>query len=365
MVVSDETLNNLLAAIRINIGKQTPQVKKFASFIIVFYYIIMTYYSIASCAVMLSDLKSGVSCIFLSSVSMTIWYSLFRRRRKITFILKKLYEYRQRYDIRDNNQLFIKTVISILFLIKIIFTQTLQYPESLKSGKVLEFWALNYEIPIRFLGIPFIVFTNLSYFLLFSFPVLLTFILSIIFFKYAEVLEFYNKLLRFHLRNMKSDICSEHLSDFFRIIKILRIMTKVMSYPLFFIVMYSLDATFTSVYSLIKYKDASSYSFVSDAMILIISGFEMLMMYSVTSSMIPEKMHDIAVTAREKLNEHACGDVPFIPQNVQLCLRRIETESVTHISVCGLFRLSKSFILTAIGTIFTYDLLIVNIFLSE
>ena len=91
----------------------------------------------------------------------------------------------------------------------------------------------------------------------------------------------------------------------------------------------------------------------------------MLITYSVISSMIPEKLSDIKVIARKILNQHACGDIPWIPQDVLLCLERVEAEESIYISVCGSFHLSKSFILSAIGTILTYDLLIINAFLDD
>lgn len=92
----------------------------------------------------------------------------------------------------------------------------------------------------------------------------------------------------------------------------------------------------------------------------------MLLMYFICCSMILENLSEIKLTAREKSKEHVFGLAPLIQQNVLLCLKRIETGKVVYIAIWGLFRLTKCFIcykcfLPAIGSIFTYDLVIISI----
>ena len=61
--------------------------------------------------------------------------------------------------------------------------------------------------------------------------------------------------------------------------------------------------------------------------------------------------------------------IAWIAENVLLFLRRKdgkkETEELIYMSVGGLLRLSRSFILTAIRTIFIYDFLIISAFLNN
>lgn len=153
----------------------------------------------------------------------------------------------------------------------------------------------------------------------------------------------------------------ECLTDFFRIVKLLREMSQIMSVPLFFITFYSLNTIFTAIYILVIFRNTLDYSFAADTTFNLISGFVILIMNSVTSSMIPEKLSDIKITAREKLNQHACGTTPYVRANILLCLKRIEAEELIYISVCGLFPLTKSLILSATGAILSYDLLIINV----
>ena len=78
--------------------------------------------------------------------------------------------------------------------------------------------------------------------------------------------------------------------------------------------------------------------------------------------MIPEKISELKMTAREKINQHIFGCIPPILEHLLLCLKRLETEEIAYISVYGMFRLTKTFILSLIGIILTYELLIINAF---
>ena len=94
-------------------------------------------------------------------------------------------------------------------------------------------------------------------------------------------------------------------------------------------------------------------------------SFMLLVIYAVSSSMIPENLNEIKLTARKKINEHFFGVIPPIPENACFCLMRLEREQIIYIDVFGVFRLTKSFILPAIGGILTYDLLIINTFMNQ
>lgn len=81
--------------------------------------------------------------------------------------------------------------------------------------------------------------------------------------------------------------------------------------------------------------------------------------------MIPESLNEIRLTVYEKINEHVFGLVPPISQNILICMRRIEAQKIIYITVFGMFRLTKSFILAAIGSAFTYDFLIISTFMDQ
>ena len=59
------------------------------------------------------------------------------------------------------------------------------------------------------------------------------------------------------------------------------------------------------------------------------------------------------------------SSITCIAENAILLRRRVEAEESIYMSVGGVFGLSRSFILTAIGAILTYDLLIISAFLND
>ena len=148
-------------------------------------------------------------------------------------------------------------------------------------------------------------------------------------------------------------------------LKLLLRMNKLKNYPIIFSVVYSLYELFMALHFLILCNDKLNYAYIAKAILAFTYSVAMLVMYSVCSSMVTENMTKVTVTAREILNNYIFGSINSIPQNVLLCLRRIETEKIIYISVCDMFHLTKSFILTAIGFTLTYDLLIISAVTNE
>ena len=68
---------------------------------------------------------------------------------------------------------------------------------------------------------------------------------------------------------------------------------------------------------------------------------------------------------KSSVRKRYLSSIACIAENVILLQRRTETAELIYMSVGGLFRLPRLFILTAIGTIFTYDLLIISAFLDD
>ena len=158
---------------------------------------------------------------------------------------------------------------------------------------------------------------------------------------------------------------NEYFEDYLKIANILRKTIQHLNYPLFFLVVYSFYLILKSLYNLMWLKNVLNYTIVVDNIINCTSSIVMLVMYSICSSMIPERLSEIRLTARKRINEHVFGLSPPISQDALRYLKRIENENIMYVSVCGVFHLTRSFILSAIGAILTYDLLIINVFLEE
>lgn len=144
----------------------------------------------------------------------------------------------------------------------------------------------------------------------------------------------FNKSLRLHLRSTKRYKNVDIFVDFFKITKVLREMNHVLNFPLLCIVLHSLLNLFVYLYDLLNWPN--TYSLIIIAVICIGWSVMMLPMYSICCSMIPENLSEIKLTACEKSKEHVFGLAPLISQNALLCLKRIETEKVVYIAICGL-----------------------------
>lgn len=359
-------LLNLLAVIGIRTDPIKPLVKISATLCVGFYFASSIYCAVTALKIFLSSHRTIAASLLLLIINSTaIWCAWYAKRNKFSILIQKLYKFRYLYNAQNNSSTFIQITLIILVSLLLTLSQMKYFFLEQASIDILKFWSIGFEISEGTFRLCFIVFVNVLNFVTLTFPMLLTFILSTILYKYAEILHFYNMSLKSQLHDINKYKIVEILEDFLKLTKLLHKMNKIMNYPLFFIVLYSLLDIFVALHYLTSFKAILNYSIIAQILICFLSGMTMLVMYSVCSSMVQEKQSEIRSTAREKINEHVFGLTLSIPQNVLLCLRRIETETTIYISVCDMFRLSKSFILSAIGAIFTYDLLIISAFADE
>ena len=366
MVISDETMNNLLALAGIRIGHRKYWVSLLATSFILLYFV-SEMYVIVSCFyhMFYFSFKNGFPVFFLSTNSMFIWCSLFLRRKKNSTFIQNLYQYRKRYVIEQKTSKYISIVIILLSLLMFLWPQTQHFHTDTVTQHLLKFWSHGFEIPDRNLRISIIIFINFAYFVAFSFPVFDAFIINVMLYKCAEMLKFYNKLLQFRLSKPNKYRNFELLWDFFNIKKLLSKMIKIMNYTLFFIIIFSLNNIFGLLYYIIQFKFVFNYTVFAGASFCFISSSITLVTLSVCSSFIPENLSEIRLTVRQNINEHVFKLKPPFTKNTLRCLQRIESEEIIYVSVCNMFLLTKSFILTTIGIIFTYCLLFVNAVVSE
>ena len=364
MVISDEILKKILVFVGVIVGHITPSIKICAITTVSFCYASLIYFIAASLRLVLDTYnKLGISQILLALNASLIWLTCFLRRKNFSVLIQKLYSIRNCYDIQNDSSPVIKFFTGILIILLFLVSQGKYFFAS--SQSTFTFWTLKSKIPEGFFKLCIIIVINLISFATNLFPVFVTFILSIILYKTAEFFHFYNISLKSQLHTVKINQQMEFLEDFSIMLKLLRRMNKVMNYPLFFSVVHSLYEIFMALHFLILSKNKLNYAYIANVFLAFTYSMAMLLMYSVCSSMVTENMTKVTVTAREILNNYIFGSINSIPQNVLLCLRRIETEKIVYISVCDVFILSKSFILSAIGVALTYDLLIINAFTNE
>lgn len=358
MVVNDKNFFNLLAIIGGNHSELYNRI--LAALIVAVYFVSMIFYIVVTCHFMFTQFTVSISYLILDALSVFLWFSLFKKRKQISSTVQELYYFRKRYNIVDNASTSKQKLVTIFILMLFILCQLRHHFE---AEAELKFWNLGFKFPKGKLKLSYIIFVNSVSFIVNSFPVLITLILSIIFYKWGETLNAFNKALRLHLCSANRCKNIDIFVDFFKMTNVLRELNCVLNFSLLCIVLYSLFNLFVYLYDLLNWPN--TYSLIIISVICIGWSVMMLLMYSICCSMIPENLSEIKLTAREKLKEHVFGLAPIIPQNVLMCLKTIEAEKVVYISVCGLFRLTKGFILPAIGSVFTYDLLIINMLMGQ
>lgn len=361
-MVSDKILLYLLSIIRVYNSQNKQSIKNFSVIIIVFYYVSIIYYLAVDCRHIVSYFQTSCTYLILHFLSILVWYVLFIRRKRLPTIIQEMYRYRKRYNVRNNASKRIQNIALFLTLIIFVLSQLLHHFEDKSKNIFLDIHTFGITVSKGNLKIIIVIFINLAFFIAYAFPVFVTFILSVVLYKWGETIQFYNKSLQRHLRAGMKHVNMNLFADFINMTKLLREMNHILNYPLLCIILYSLYGILVSLYELLMWNDVS-FSMLTNMCIKTGLSILMLLMYSICSSTIPESLHEIRTTVREKINDQVFGLSNYIPQNVLLCLNRMETETTVIITVCGVFRLTKSFILSAIGSVLTYDFLIINTFM--
>ena len=150
------------------------------------------------------------------------------------------------------------------------------------------------------------------------------------------------------------------LEVFFDITNVVRNLNEKLKNVSLFFIFYGLHGVFSAILRLSLNKFQSyDYGYAIVVMYHITCSITIVFSYTVCGSRISENMMEVKRTAREFLNDYTFRH--YAAQQNIYYLKRIENEEVVYLSVCGLFCLTKGFLLSALGAIFTYGLLIINL----
>ena len=366
MLIKEQTLLDffLLIGIRRSQKSQISRIQFLSILIIFLYSISVTHYVFANLNYIARYRSAeGLSYIFEAGNALLMWCSLIIKRKKILHMLLKLFTYRKRYSIDKNRSRFVTIlIIAVLFLFFGSY-QALLCISDTNSKTVVNFWTFNSNLPEGTLKLVILTLINVFQYTCYIFPISLSLIMSVLFYNFAEILQIYKKKLQFHLRCQNKQEIMIILIDYFKIRKTISKLYHILSYPTFFVVVFSFSCFFTSTLVVLKYHEmlTSHYLNLVDVCEDILTGFFVLVPYTVFSSRITDNLFEIKQTIQNELNELACKQKQMYPEPVFECLRRIEKDEIAYISAGGLFHLSRGFILTAVGTLLTYGLLIINL----
>lgn len=302
--------------------------------------------------------KEGISYFLLPVFCTLLWYFAYSRKKEISEVLLQIGRYRKKDKLKKSRS-YIMTLIIIILLspfILCIFNQIMMDLET----QTMIYWTYGYQIRSKILR-RIILFNGNFVYLVFcvGFPIYLTFCLNILFYRCSEMLLNYNAQLKIELRT-RVNVNIESLKTFFDMTKLMKKLDHAVMHLSFLIVFYSLHGVFSVLLTMSidgLYKFNTEY--LSVVMFYFTFSIIMFLSYTICSSMIPENLIMIKCTVKEFINEYST--IMYITKQNVFYLQRIENEEIIYMSACGLFHLTRNFILSAFGAIFSYGLLITSL----
>lgn len=366
MLMKDQELLDFLFIIGIRgSNEKTVSRKKIIPILLVFLYITSMFHYVSACLFFTAIYRSseGVSYIIEAVNALIFWYSLMYRRKKILNTVHKIFIYRKRYQIDTDSSRFYEIFIIIIQLVMLFSYQIILSLTDVDSKDVIDFWTFNTNLPRGIWKTILLIVINIFQYITFTFPVLLSLIVSVLFHKIAEILQIYKKRLLFQLHFFNKQEIMIILRDYFNTQKNVIKLYQILNYPTFFLIAYSTNCIFTSILLLVKHYEIIILDYLNfiDVCADLTTGIFILVPYIICCSKIAENSLDIKKTVQDKLNEFSYKEKLSFPESVIKCLERIEKSEIPYMSVCGLFVISRGFILTATGAALTYGLLIINL----
>lgn len=300
------------------------------------------------------NLKHGMLNIFIILQCLIIWVLFYMRKKKIRKNLFHLLRYKKYFKI-NRNRIFtvIINMSGITFLVLPWLTTISACISDNQVQKIAWLYSLEVHDETLINCVSFC--SKLLYSVFFvSFPAFCTLSSIVVFYESAEVLKFYNSLLRDYIGGRNCNGNWDFLEEYLCIRSILIEMNENFSFPSFMIIAVCFEYILITLFEY-SYKDNT---FQTYAIFHFIYGFAMFTSLSYFGSLIPENLNVIRATA-EKLIDRFCS--VHCKYKIISSLKRIETKDAIYISPCAMFNLTKTFILSATGTIITYVLLIYNL----
>lgn len=164
-----------------------------------------------------------------------------------------------------------------------------------------------------------------------------------------------------HLKNMKldSDNNIRLLRGFFHILKSIRYLRNILSFPLLLITINSFFNLYTSLAYFLKFRTSTDMAIMFETASNALTACVILICLTFVSSRIPEKLLETKLAAGNLIQRYKMKNLHM--EEMFFLLDRIEKSETVYLTAGGMIDFQKSFLLTACGTLFTYGLLIFNI----
>lgn len=170
----------------------------------------------------------------------------------------------------------------------------------------------------------------------------------------------YRNEMTLHVNPTNATKSVKILKEYFTLVKTLRRLKNILSITSFFIVLSALYPILYSLYSILSISDSISHdpTFLIVHVYNISCAIAILLSYILSSSKISENLVAIKITASELKVKYIFSSLR--DEFVLYILEEIEGVGVLHMDAWGLFEINRNLILTLLGAVLTYDLLIIN-----
>lgn len=325
--------------------------KIFRIFYITGYIISLLYFAAVNLSFIGKQLyKKSIVSFLLSIFSGLMWYIAFYKRKDISYIVLHVYQKRKRY--RDSKKTVDCIVISLMiFIIVIPFVSCIfNNTENFENLDVTPL-TLGFQVQNKIWKRIFVLYAEFADFGLCSaFPFYLTVSICILYYRCSEILSGYKAILCIQLCTVSKETLGNYI-EFFCIVNLIRKLNETFTHVSFFIILYHFEAILNVILKI------SIEGFYGSKLIHVFN--RTYYDFTICCSLIPEKLLEIKTIVKNFINIHRYSQ--RISEQNLFYLMRIENEDIVQITICGMFYVTRSYILTALGIMLTYGLLIINL----
>ena len=362
MKKTDDYLWRILAIIGLNfLNSKLGLKEKICRFLLMISFAVsVSFYSMIISSIFLKQrYKLATVSSSLGSYPILMWYIAYSKKKTIQQVVFRVYQQRNYGNASKKS----KTCIVVFLVFFTVAIPCVSYISAIeKKSKVFD-EALKIIFGLKIKSNTwkslFMFFLSFAHSLLFyGFPFYLTICIGTLFHRCSEMLSDYKIFLRTQL--YASNVSVRNLVEFFYIVNLLRKLNNAFTHLLFFIILYHLQAIFIKV--LIACREGLTEKSMGEIVIVLYFGICNIVLFvylTICSSLIPENLMKIKTFVKNFLNIFSGSG--FVSKQNLFYLKRIENEDIVHISVCRMFVVIQKDILSALGIMLTYGLLIINL----
>lgn len=303
--------------------------------------------------------KEGITSSLICIYSGLMWCIGYYKRKSISYVVLKVYQLLKFYNTTKKAMDYIIIIIVVVVLVIPFLMCIINIEHNFENFDV-EFLTFGFEIQNKIWKNVFIFSVTFADFgLSTGFPLYLTICISVLFYRSSEVLCGYGTFLRNNLCIIAKETAANY-ADFFQMVNLLRKLNNAFTQLAFFIILFNLQAILTTILAAFE-TGILELTFIRLVLFAYycVCSVVVLVYFTICSSMIPENLVTITRIVKNFVNIYRYSH--FISEKNLFFLMRIENEDIIHISVCGMFHVTRNYILTALGLMLTYGLLIINL----